>query len=125
MRVGIANHSGKKGMIDEVLRHFLQHKMPAAVSKHCVQHTIAADVTVGIYAEPNLCIECTGSILLSEVKRHMARLVLVWGTAWEELRVLWAFHWFIDDTGNHSLGKPWINRTWSRAGEMILNPCEH
>jgi hypothetical protein len=88
MRVGFANHSGKKGMIDKVLRHFLQHKMPAAVSQHCFQHTIAPDVTGVICAEPNLCIECTGSILPSEVKRHMAQLVLVWGTTWEDLRGL-------------------------------------
>ena len=33
-------------------------------------------------------VECTGSLPTSEVKRHRARLVLGWGTAWEELRVL-------------------------------------
>ena len=33
-------------------------------------------------------VECTGSLLTSEVKRHRARLVLGWGTAWEDLRVL-------------------------------------
>ena len=33
-------------------------------------------------------VECTGSLLTSEVKRHSARLVLGWGTAWEDLRVL-------------------------------------
>ena len=36
-------------------------------------------------------VECTGSLLASEVKRHRARLVLGWGTAWEDLRVLSAF----------------------------------
>ena len=36
-------------------------------------------------------IECTGSLLTSEVKRRRARLVLGWGTAWEDLRVLPAF----------------------------------
>ena len=36
-------------------------------------------------------VECTGSLLTSEVKRHRARLVLGWGTAWEHLRVLSAF----------------------------------
>ncbi len=87
MRVGIANHSGNRGMIDYVLRHFLQHKMPAAVSQHCIQHTVAADVAEAIYAEPNLCVECTGSLLTSDVKRHIARLVLG-GTAWEDDRVL-------------------------------------
>ena len=33
-------------------------------------------------------VKCTGSLLTSEVKRHRARLVLGWGTAWEDLRVL-------------------------------------
>ena len=33
-------------------------------------------------------VECTGSLPTSEVKRHRARLVLGWGTAWEDLRVL-------------------------------------
>ena len=28
-----------------------------------------------------------------KVKRHRARLVLGWGTAWEDLRVLSAFSW--------------------------------
>ena len=36
-------------------------------------------------------VECTGSLLTSEVKRRRARLVLGWGTAWEHLRVLTAF----------------------------------
>ena len=36
-------------------------------------------------------VECTGSLLTSEVKRHRARLVLGWGTAREDLRVLSAF----------------------------------
>ena len=36
-------------------------------------------------------VECTGSLLTSEVKRHRAQLVLGWGTAWEDLRVLSAF----------------------------------
>ena len=35
-------------------------------------------------------VECTGSLPTSEVKRHRARLVLGWGTAWEDLRVLTA-----------------------------------
>ena len=37
-------------------------------------------------------VECTGSLPTSEVKRHRARLVLGWGTAWEDLRVLTAFY---------------------------------
>ena len=36
-------------------------------------------------------VECTGSLLTSEVKRHRARLVLGWGTAWEDLRALPSF----------------------------------
>ena len=36
-------------------------------------------------------VECTGSLSTSEVKRHRAWLVLGWGTAWEDLRVLPAF----------------------------------
>ena len=36
-------------------------------------------------------VECTGSLLTSEVKRRRARLVLWWGTAREDLRVLPAF----------------------------------
>ena len=38
-------------------------------------------------------VECTGSLPNSEVKRRRARLVLGWGTAREDLRVLLAF-WF-------------------------------
>ncbi len=37
-------------------------------------------------------VECTGSLPTSEVKRRRARLVLGWGTAREDLRVLSAFH---------------------------------
>ena len=37
-------------------------------------------------------VECGGSLSTSEVKRHRAQLVLGWGTAWEDLRVLSAFH---------------------------------
>ena len=36
-------------------------------------------------------VECTGSLSTSEVKQHRARLVLGWGAAWEDLRVLSAF----------------------------------
>ena len=39
-------------------------------------------------------VECTGSLSTSEVKRRRARLVLGWGTAWEDLRVLSAFAYF-------------------------------
>ena len=46
--------------------------------------------------QQNLCqrpyrVECTGSLPNSEVKRRRARLVLGWGTAREDLRVLLAF----------------------------------
>ena len=37
-------------------------------------------------------VECTGSLLTSEVKRRRARSVLGWGTAREDLRVLSAFY---------------------------------
>ena len=37
-------------------------------------------------------VECSGSLSTSEVKRRRARLVLGWGTAWEDLRVLTAFY---------------------------------
>ena len=40
-------------------------------------------------------VEYTGSLLTSEVKRRRARLVLGWGTAWEDLRVLSAFLAFL------------------------------
>jgi hypothetical protein len=38
--------------------------------------------------------ECTGSLLTSELKRRRARLVLGWGAAREDLRVLSAIHIF-------------------------------
>jgi hypothetical protein len=41
---------------------------------------------------PRTChVECAGSFLTSEVKRPRAWLVLGWGAAWEDLRVLPAF----------------------------------
>ena len=56
---------------------------------HCKQH-----------CEHCICwrpyrVECTGSLLTSEVKRHRARLVLGWGTVWEDLWVLSAFLYFL------------------------------
>ena len=42
-------------------------------------------------ADGHTVAENTGSLLTSEVKRHRARLVLGWGPAWEDLRVLSAF----------------------------------
>ena len=44
-----------------------------------------------VLADGHTVAENTGSLLTSEVKRHRARLVLGWGTAWEDLRVLSAF----------------------------------
>ena len=41
-------------------------------------------------------VEYTGSLSTSEVKRRRARLVLGWGTAWEHLRVLSAFIYFVN-----------------------------
>ena len=45
-------------------------------------------------------VECTGSLLTSEVKQRRARSVLGWGTAWEDLRVLSAF-------SHHALPRRW------------------
>ena len=44
------------------------------------------------FADGHTVAENTGSLLTSEVKRHRARLVLGWGTAWEDLGVLSAFY---------------------------------
>ena len=52
-------------------------------------------------SQPETCcrrpyrVECTGSLLTSEVKQRRARSVLGWGTAWEDLRVLSAFSFLI------------------------------
>ena len=43
-------------------------------------------------------VECTGSLSTSEVKQHRAWLVLGWGTAWEDLRVLSAFPQILHNT---------------------------
>ena len=43
------------------------------------------------FADGHTVAENTESLLTSEVKQHRARLVLGWGTAWEDLRVLSAF----------------------------------
>ena len=47
-------------------------------------------------------VECTGSLSTSEVKQHRARLVLGWGTAWEDLRVLSAFSSFTGQVAKSS-----------------------
>ena len=41
-------------------------------------------------------VECTGSLSTSEVKQRRARLVLGWGTAWEDPWVLSAFRFLFD-----------------------------
>ena len=47
-------------------------------------------------------VECTGSLPNSEVKRRRARLVLGWGTAREDLRVLLAFRFsLLSSAGRH------------------------
>ena len=48
--------------------------------------------TLGYHRRRPYRVEYTGSLLTSEVKRRRARLVLGWGTAREDLRVLSAFH---------------------------------
>ena len=68
-------------------RHFISRSSPFAVSLSLDfkenRHTL--------FCWRPCRVECTGSLLTSEVKRHRARLVLGWGTAWEHLRVLPAF----------------------------------
>ena len=53
-------------------------------------------------------VECTGSLSTSKVKRHRARLVLGWGTAWEHLRVLSAY---------------WVYCQSYSSGNRELNVC--
>ena len=53
-------------------------------------------------------VECTGSLATSEVKRRRARLVLGWGTAREDFRVLPAF----------LCSKFWSNDEATRAGTV-------
>ena len=68
-------------------RHFISRSSPFAIS-------LSLEFKENRHA---LCcwrpyrVECTGSLPTSEVKRHRARLVLGWGTAWEHLKVLPAF----------------------------------
>ena len=71
-------------------------------------------------------VECTGSLPNSEVKRRRARLVLGWGTAREDLRVLLAFCLWCP-AGARSMGagngavtqvSPWAHHcvAWPSAG---------
>ena len=65
-------------------RHFISRSSPFAIS-------LSLEFKENRHA---LCcwqpyrVECTGSLPTSEVEQHRARLVLGWGTAWEDLRVL-------------------------------------
>ena len=59
------------------------------------------------FADGHTVAENTGSLLTSEVQRHRAWLVLGWGTAWEDLRVLSAFTISFLQTGRR---KPSANR---------------
>ena len=56
----------------------------------CACYVTNAFVKLGCRWRPYR-VECTGSLPTSEVKRRRARLVLGWGTAREDLRVLPAF----------------------------------
>ena len=60
------------------------------IALHCEPSAIKNKSTV--LADGHTVAENTGSLLTSEVKRHRARLVLGWGTAWEDLGVLSAFY---------------------------------
>ena len=59
-------------------------------------------------------VECTGSLLTSEVKQRRARSVLGWGTAWEDLRVLSAFRLAFDPKG-----------VFCEIDELIAGPSKH
>ena len=85
-------------------------------------------------------VECTGSLPTSEVKRRRARLVLGWGTAREDLRVLSAFchsrMWsgfghrcyfllfggFGSQAGNSWLKPPQGDKTELTRGISVLHP---
>ena len=62
-------------------------------------------------------VECTGSLSTSEVKQHRARLVLGWGTAWEDLRVLSALSWIWSCPRGRRQGHIAVpgSRQWPRA----------
>jgi hypothetical protein len=52
---------------------------------------MSSDFFQNLFRRRSYRVEYTGSLPTSEVKRHRARLVLGWGTAWEHPRVLSAF----------------------------------
>ena len=68
-------------------RHFISRSSPFAVSLSLE----FKENRHALFCWRPYRVECTGPLLTSEVKRHRARLVLGWGTAWEHLRVLPAF----------------------------------
>ena len=67
-------------------------------------------------------VECTGSLSTSGVKRHRARLVLGWGTAWEHLRVLPAFAPF-PHTHTHPHPQQPVGQRFE--GAKSAAPCPH
>ena len=68
-------------------RHFISRSSPFAVSLSLE----FKENRHALFCWRPYRVECTGSLLTSEVKRHRARLVLGWGTAWEHPWVLPAF----------------------------------
>ena len=68
-------------------------------------------------SQPETCcrrpyrVECTGSVLTSEVKQRRARSVLGWGTAWEDLRVLSAFLSLFPKWRNNRSANPVFSNT--------------
>ena len=69
-------------------------------------------------------VECTGSLPTSEVKRRRARLVLGWGAAREDLRVLPAFDFqgfvAVSNRGANWLGHCQLNGTRSLAPDYRI-----
>ena len=68
-------------------------------------------------------VECTGSLLTSEVKRHRAWLVLGWGTAWEHPQVLPAFHQLLLAVGAAKNKKEKKRRQTALLGDVGLEYC--
>ena len=77
-----------------------------------------------IYRRRPYRVEYTGSLSTSEVKQHRARLVLGWGTAWEDLWVLSAFpsarplRWM----GLHSHSAKCLNAEAARSPSLHPSP---
>ena len=62
---------------------------------HTCNSVISVALCTLVFRRRPYRVECTGSLPTSDVKRRRARLVLGWGTAREDLRVLTAFIIFI------------------------------